>query len=123
MRTGAVLVELSEDLAERLDHLVVAEGRSAPELLALGLQIVIGLRASARSVLVWMGNEGTPEERSALLRAMGRQVLHVQNEVMVARAAAGLSAAEVEEFISEAEMAIQEHAPYRARLAEPEEFG
>jgi hypothetical protein len=123
MRPRDVFVEIGDDLGGRLDGVALLEGRSAPELLALGLQLVLGLGSGARGVLDWMGAEATPEERVAILRAMGRQAVLAQGEIVMARMAARMSAQEIGDLIPAAEMAVPAPVLLDGDAPEHEEFG
>ena len=123
MGSRDVFLEISGELMERLDQVALAEGRSAPELLAMGLQLVLGLGATSRGVLDWMGREAGPEERAQILKAMGRQSILTQGEVVMARAAERMSAAEMAGLITATDLAFPAPVLLDADLSEQENFG
>ena len=115
--------EISDALSGPLELIRTKEGRDTPELLAMGLQIVVGLGSGARAMMDWMGREATPEERHAIFQRMGHEALLSYGDLLVARAVTRVSAEEVDAFLAGAELAIRNSASLPSDLAETNGFG
>ena len=115
--------EIIDALSGPLELIRTKEGRDTPELLAMGLQIVVGLGSGARDMIDWMGRKATSEERHAIFQRMGHQALLSYGDLLVARAVAHVSAEDVEAFLAEAELAILGGARLPSELTQMNEFG